>query len=194
MSVSVESYGPSEDTARWVPLDEAALVAGVSVSSLRRWHRAGRIELRPAPGPRRRHVLVEFDSVLLERAAQVAVCEAGNEPNRLTLDPWQRAVVALCAAVETSREALTAARRRAEAADAEVAGLREQIRELGTWLEDGARFDRVEQLQLGRLLALSLAEREERRLPWLVSAPLVAAALYVVAVVCFAWFILESRL
>ena len=74
---------------------------------------------------------------------------------------------------------------RAAAAEAEVEELRRRLRELESWIADSTRFEEVEQVQLGRLLAVASAEREARRLPLIASTRTLLLALYVVGVVAF---------
>jgi len=79
------------------------------------------------------------------------------------------------------------AQRRVEAADAEVERLSTRVRELESWIAGSARFDEVEHVQLGRLLALASAEREEGRRPLL---SLRAALLFLYAAGALAFAIL----
>jgi hypothetical protein len=74
---------------------------------------------------------------------------------------------------------------RAAAAEAEVEELRRRLRELESWMADVTRFEEVEQVQLGRLLALQSAEREARRLPLIASSRTLLLALYVLGVLAF---------
>src|SRR4051794_1468565 len=57
------------DTAEWVTLPEAAAAAGVSVSALRAWYRAGDVPSRMERGPHGQQRLVQLEEVL-ERAAR----------------------------------------------------------------------------------------------------------------------------
>ena len=100
----------------------------------------------------------------------------------------------LCSLLESSYAALAAAERRVTEADADIARLEARVGELETWLQDGARFDGVEHVQLGRMLALASAEREERKLPWLASARLIAALAYAAAVGGLVWVLLVPHL
>ena len=74
---------------------------------------------------------------------------------------------------------------RAAAAEAEAEELRRRVRELESWIADSTRFEEVEQVQLGRLLAAASAEREARRLPLIASTRTLLLALYVLGVVAF---------
>ncbi len=115
-----------------------------------------------------RHIPVAVTAALaIEGTSQVALRAVAAELHTL---------------LESSYAALATADRRATEAEVEIARLRDRLRELETWLQDGARFDGVEHVQLGRMLAHASAEREERRLPWLASAHMVAALAYAVAV------------
>ena len=67
----------------------------------------------------------------------------------------------------------------------EVDELRRRVRELESWIAESTRFEDLEQVQLGRLLAAASAEREERRLPLIASTRTLLLALYVVGVVAF---------
>ena len=99
----------------------------------------------------------------------------------------------LCRALATERALLAEAEARATRADAEIERLLERVRELESWLEGSAHFERVENLQLGRVLARAAAEREDQRLPRFASLPFVAAAGYVAAVATFVWVMLGSH-
>jgi DNA-binding transcriptional MerR regulator len=155
---------------RWVPVAEAAAVAGVSASAVSRWQRSGRINHRLETGRGRR--LVDLDEVLMMRARGTAN-DRGN-------------VVPL--------ESPTAeAEARAAAAEAEVEELRRRVRELESWIAESTRFEDVEQVQLGRLLAAASAEREERRLPLVASARTLLLALYVLVVAVFVVLLLVAH-
>lgn len=182
----VSLNAPSE--RRLVTLREAAGVTGVSVSSLRRWQRAGRISAPVADASVR---IVDLDEVMRKTAAPTPGPAKGA---LVALRPRPTALLQLCAFVAASHEAAVDATRRRAVAEAEAAILRDRICELETWIDDAARADRVEELQLGRLLALASAEREERRPSLLPSGAAVLAALYAVAVVCLVWMMLTGRL
>jgi hypothetical protein len=169
---------------RWVPLRAAAAASGLSVSTLRRWANNGRIEVRldserEAPGR-----LVDLDEVL---TAQAAAAANGARGRGRGADEWRRAAFHLSTLA-------VVAERRAEEAETELARLQARARELETWLDGSARFDEVEHVQLGRLLALASAEREHRRLPLLVSIRAALLVLYGVAALTFAVLILTQRI
>ena len=151
---------------RWVPVAEAATVAGVSASAVRRWQRAGRIDHRLETGRGRQ--LVDLDEVLRLRAT-------GTANGRGNVVPLEA----------PKPEAVAEAEARAAAAEAEVEELRRRVRELESWISESTRFEDVEQVQLGRLLALESAEREARRLPLVASARTLLLALYVLVVAVF---------
>jgi hypothetical protein len=158
----------SREARRWVPVAEAAAVVGVSASAVRRWQHAGRIGHRLEPGRGRQ--LVDLDEVLVVRAAGAGGRPASDRGNVVPLDVPK-------AATETEE--------RAAAAEAEAEELRRRVRELESWIAESTRFEDVEQLQLGRLLALASAEREARRFPLIASARTLLLALYVLVVIAF---------
>jgi DNA-binding transcriptional MerR regulator len=164
----------SRNARRWVPVAEAAAVAGVSPSAVRRWQRSGRIDRRLEGGRGRQ--LVDLDEVLMVRAAG-----ANDHAN----------VVPLAA---PKPEALADAEARAAAAEAEAEELRRRVLELESWIAEAARFEELEQVQLGRLLAHASAEREARRLPLIASTRTLLIALYVLVVVAFVVLLLAARL
>ena len=98
------------------------------------------------------------------------------------------------APLASSAAAFAEAERRVAEADAEIARLQARIHELETWLQESARFEDVEQVQLGRMLAHASAERDELRLPWIASAHLLAAAAWAVAAGGLVWVVLASHL
>jgi DNA-binding transcriptional MerR regulator len=158
------------DARRWIPVAEAAAVAGVSASAVRRWQHAGRIAHRLETGRGRQ--LVDLDEVLRLRAAGADGRSASGRDNVVPLESPKAAAAAEAEA-------------RAAAAEAEAEELRRRVRELESWIADSARFEDMEQVQLGRLLALASAEREARRLPLIASARTLLLALYVLVVVAF---------
>ena len=95
--------------------------------------------------------------------------------------------------LEQAIEAASRAEERTAAAETEAEELRRRVRELESWLADAARTERIEQVQLGRLLALASAEREERRLPLLTAGALLLA-LYLLALFAFVVLVLTGRL
>src|SRR3954470_17424472 len=72
------------DTAEWVTLPEAAAAAGVSVSALRAWYRAGDVPSRMERGPHGQQRLVRLEDTL-ERAARSrragGSADAGSAPS-----------------------------------------------------------------------------------------------------------------
>ena len=159
---------------RWVPVAEAAAVAGVSASAVSRWQRSGGINHRLETGRGRQ--LVDLDEVLRLRAR-------GTANDRDNVVPLE--------APKTAAEAKAEAR--AAAAEAEVEELRRRVRELESWIAESTRFEDVEQVQLGRLLAAASAEREERRLPLVASARTLLLALYVLVVAVFVVLLLVAH-
>ena len=168
----------AREARRWVPVARAAAVAGVSPSAVRRWQHSGQIAHRLEPG-RGRH-LVDLDEVLGLRAANIGRGSTSAPQN----------VVPLEAPRAAAAEAAADAEARAAAAEAEAEQLRRRIGELESWITEAARFEEVEQVQLGRLLALASAEREARRLPLVASARTLLLALYVLVVAAFIVFLL----
>ena len=183
----------SRDAGRWVPLAEAAAVAGVSTSAVRRWQHSGRIAERLEPGRGRR--LVDLDEVLMVRAAGAgaAARSTGERGNVVPLDAPKAGAAELRERLERATEAAAEAEGRAVAAEAEAGELRRRARELESWIAESTRFEDVEQVQLGRLLAHASAEREARRLPLIASARTLLIALYVLAVVAFIVFLLAAH-
>ena len=182
----------NRDDRRWVPVAEAAAVAGVSASAVRRWQHSGRIAHRLEPGRGRR--LVDLDEVLVVRAAGAGPHSASDRGNVVSIDAPKAAAAELRERLERVTEAAAEAEERAAAAEAEAEELRRRVRELESWVAESTRFEELEQLQLGRLLALGSAEREARRLPLIASARTLLLALYVVVVVAFIALLLGARL
>ena len=181
----------SRDARRWVPVAEAAAVAGVSASAVQRWQHSGRIAQRLEPGRGRR--LVDLDEVLMVRAAGAEAHSANDRGNVVPIDSPKAAAAELRERLERATEAAAEAEGRAAAAEAEAEELRRRVRELESWVAEATRFEELEQLQLGRLLALGSAEREARRLPLIASARTLLLALYVVVVVAFIALLLGAR-
>jgi DNA-binding transcriptional MerR regulator len=174
----------SRDARRWVPVAEAAAVAGVSASALRRWQHSGRIAHRLETGRGRR--LVDLDEVLGLRAVGVgADNRSSSERDNVVSLEANAAAAEFRERLERATEAAAEAEERAAAAEADAEELRRRMRELESWIADSTRFEEVEQLQLGRLLALASAEREARRLPLIASARTLLLALYLLVVVAF---------
>ena len=176
------------EAGRWVPVAEAAAVAGVSASAVRRWQHSGRIAHRL--DSRRGRRLVDLDEVLGLRAAGAGRRAASAPENVVPFDAPKAAAAELRERLERATEAAADAERRAAAAEAEAGQLRRRICELESWITESARFEEVEQVQLGRLLALASAEREARRLPLVASTRTLLLALYVLVVVAFIVFLL----
>ena len=178
----------TREACRWVPVAEAAAVAGVSASAVRRWQDSGRIARRLDPGRGRR--LVDLDEVLMVRAAGAGARSASDRGNVVSIDAPKAAAAELRERLDRATEAAAEAEGRAAAAEAEAEELRRRVRELESWIAESTRFEEVEQVQLGRLLALDSAEREARRLPLIASARTLLIALYVLVVVAFIVFLL----
>jgi seryl-tRNA synthetase len=130
----------------------------------------------------------DVDDVLHERAAQA---EAAS--NVVPLESSRRTVAELHDLLERATEAASQAEERAVAAETEAEELRRRVRELESWLAGVARSEQIEQVQLGRLLALASAEREERRQPP-ISARALLLALYVFVAVAFVVLVATGRL
>jgi seryl-tRNA synthetase len=130
----------------------------------------------------------DLDEALRERAAQAAA-----ESNVVPLDSSRHTVAELRELLERAAEAASQAEERATAAETEAEELRRRVRELESWLAEAARSERIEQVQLGRLLALASAEREERRQPPLSTWALLLA-LYVVVAAAFVVLVVTGRL
>jgi DNA-binding transcriptional MerR regulator len=184
---------PLDSHARgWVPVAEAAAVAGVSASAVRRWQRSGRIAHRLDTSRGRQ--LVDLDEVLRARAAGAAARPTNDRGNVVRLEAPKPAAVDFRERLERATEAAGEAEERAAAAEAEVEELRQRVRELESWIAESTRFEDVEQVQLGRLLALASAEREARRLPLIASARTLLLALYVLVVVAFIALLLVTHI
>jgi hypothetical protein len=80
--------------------------------------------------------------------------------------------------------------RRARSAELEVEQLATRVRELETWVDERARFDDVEHLQIGRLLAAAEARRIERLAQPLVSIRTLLLLLYCAALALLAVLLL----
>jgi DNA-binding transcriptional MerR regulator len=178
----------TREARRWVPVAKAAAVAGVSPSAVRRWQHSGQIAHRLEPGRGRR--LVDLDEVLGLRAADAGRGFTSAPENVVPLEAPKAAAAELRERLERATEAAADAEERAAAAEAEAEQLRRRIGELESWITEAARFEEVEQVQLGRLLALASAEREARRLPLVASARTLLLALYVLVVAAFIVFLL----
>ena len=176
----------SLDARRWVSVPEAAALAGVSASAVRRWQHSGRIANRLDPGRGRR--LVDLDEVLRLRAVGTGPRRRSpsERDNVVSLEaPPKAAAAELRERLERATEAAAEAEERAAAAEAEAEELRRRVLELESWIAESTRFEEVEQVQLGRLLALASAERAARRLPLIASTRTLLVALYLLVVVAF---------
>jgi uncharacterized membrane protein YdbT with pleckstrin-like domain len=178
----------SRDARRWMPVAEAAAVAGVSASAVNRWQHAGRIAHRLETGRGRR--LVDLDEVLSVRAAGAGRRSVSDRGEVVPLEASKPAAE-LRERLERAAEAAEAEGR--AAAEAEAEELRRRVRELESWISESTRFEDIEQVQLGRLLALASAEREARRVPLIASARTLLLALYVLVVVAFIVLLLVVR-
>jgi hypothetical protein len=156
---------------RWVRVEEAAAESGVPVTSIQDWAQSSLLEARIERVQRRSRMLVDLDEVLL---AQAIAAESESVTSKSPDERWLRLTLQLSSL-------LVSAQSRALAAETELQGERNRVREMETWLGDKARFDEVEHLQLGRLLALASSQRERRRLPLLVSARALSLLVYAVA-------------
>jgi uncharacterized membrane protein YdbT with pleckstrin-like domain len=180
----------SRDAGRWVSVAEAAAVAGVSASAVRRWQHSGRIAHRVEPTHGRR--LVDLEEVLRLRTAGAGAGRrfTSDPADVVPLEAPKDGAAELRERLERATEAAAEAEGRAAAAEAEAEELRRRVRELESWIGESTRFEEVEQVQLGRLLALASAERQARRLPLIASARTLLIALYVLVVVAFIVFLL----
>jgi hypothetical protein len=168
---------------RWVLVEEAAAESGVPVTSIKSWAKSNLLEARVERVQRRSRMLVDLDEVLLARA--IAAENDGARP-RSTEERWLGLTLKLSSL-------LVSAQSRALEAESALQRERRRVREMETWLGDKARFDEVEHLQLGRLLALASSRRERRRLPLLVRARMLSLLVYVVATLVFAFLLLTGR-
>ena len=129
--------------------------------------------------------LVDLDEVLRLRAPGAPGQATNDRGNVVPLEAPTPDAAELRERLEFATEAAAEAEGRAAAAEAEAEELRRRVRELESWIADSTRFEDVEQVQLGRLLALASAEREARRLPLIASARTLLLALYVLVVAAF---------
>ena len=129
--------------------------------------------------------LVDLDEVLRLRAPGVSGQATNDRGNVVPLEGPKPAAVDFRERLERANEAAAEAEGKAAAAEAEAEELRRRIQELESWISESTRFEEIEQVQLGRLLALASAEREARRLPLIASARTLVLALYVLVVVAF---------
>jgi hypothetical protein len=179
--LSVQVDEPKE--RRWVLVEEAAAESGVPVTSIKSWAKSNLLEARVERVQRRSRMLVDLDEVLLARAI-AAESDGPRAPS--TEERWLGLTLKLSSL-------LVAAQSRALEAETVLQRERARVREMETWLGDKARFDEVEHLQLGRLLALASSRRERRRLPLVVRARMLSLLVYVVATLVFAFLLLTGR-
>jgi DNA-binding transcriptional MerR regulator len=173
----------SGEARRWVPVGEAAAAAGVSASAVRRWQHSGRIAHRVEPG--RGHRLVDLDEVLMMRAAGAGGRAASDRGNVVPIETSKATAAELRERLERATKTAAEVAGWAAAAEAEADELRRRVRELESWVAESTRFEAVEQVQLGRLLAQTSAERAARRLPLIASGRTLLVALYLLVVVAF---------
>jgi hypothetical protein len=179
--LSVQVDQPAE--RRWVLVEDAAAESGVPVRSIKSWAKSNLLEARVERVQRRSRMLVDLDEVLL---AQAIAAENESVPPRNTEERWLGLTLKLSSL-------LAAAQARVLQAEIALQRERERVREMETWLGDKARFDEVEHLQLGRLLALASSRREGKRLPLVVRARRLSLVIYVVATLVFAFLLLTGR-
>ena len=103
-------------------------------------------------------------------------------------------MVRLCGLAHERGQAAALERRRADAAEAELVALRAHTSELESWIDERARYEDVEQLQLGRVLARASNEREARARPFIASPRLVGAIVYALAMGLLIWVLLTERI
>jgi len=167
---------------RWVRIEEASAASGVPIASIRHWAQSNLLEARVERVQRRSLMLVDLDEVLLAQAIA-----AKSDTTFVSQDErWLSLTLQLSSL-------LVSAQVRALAAETALQHERQRVQDMETWLGDKARFDEVEHLQLGRLLALASSERESRRLPLLHSARALSLLLYGVAALVFLVLLLTGR-
>ena len=168
---------------RWVLVEDAAAESGVPVRSIKSWAKSNLLEARVERVQRRSRMLVDLDEVLVARAI---AAESEGATSLSTEERWLGLSVKLSSL-------LVVAQSRLLEAETALQHERKRIRELETWLADKTRFDEVEHLQLGRLLALASSRRERRRFPLIVHARTLSILVYVVAILVFAFLLLSGR-
>jgi hypothetical protein len=179
--LSLQAEEPAE--RRWVLVEEAAAESGVPVTSIKSWAKSNLLDARVERVQRRSRMLVDLDDVFL---AQAIAAESESLPPRSVEVRWLGLTLKLSSL-------LVAAQSRALEAETALRRERERVREMETWLDDRARFDEVEHLQLGRMLALASIRRERRRLPLVVRARTISLVVYVAATLVFAFLLLTGR-
>ena len=179
--MSLQVNEPAE--RRWVLVEEAAAESGVPVTSIKSWAKSNLLDARVERVQRRSRMLVDLDEVFL---AQAIASESESLPPPSGQERWLGLALMLSSL-------LVAAQSRALEAETALRRERERVREMETWLGDKARFDEVEHVQLGRLLALASTRRERRRLPLVVRARTISIVVYVAATLVFAFLLLTGR-
>jgi hypothetical protein len=186
LSVQVHSGATAADERaerRWVLIEEAAAESGVPVTSIKSWAKSNLLDARVERVQRRSRMLVDLDEVLLARAI---AAESETVTPESTEERWLGLTLKLSSL-------LVSAQSRALEAETALQRERRRVREMETWLGDKARFDEVEHLQLGRLLALASSRREGKRIPLVSSARALSLLVYVVATFVFAFLLLSGR-
>ena len=118
----------------WVTLREASRAAGVSVSALRKWYRAGDVASRLERGRHGEQRLVSLEQVL-ERAGRARATSSEEQTadaiggRVVPFQKWERTLEQLGRVYQMGHE-LAEARARAETAEAEREFLRERFAEL----------------------------------------------------------------
>lgn len=139
----MSASGQGTGVDRWVTLREAAEVAGVSVSALRKAYREERLDSRLEAGPYGEQRMVELGQVLErigrgrpEGAAAAVGVGAGLEPGAMLVPAaaWQGVLEQLGHLHQAGQE-LAEARERAAKAETEAAFLRERLAEMRARLE-----------------------------------------------------------
>jgi hypothetical protein len=179
--LSLQVDEPAE--RRWVLVEEAAAESGVPVTSIKSWAKSNLLDARVERVQRRSRLLVDLDEVLIARAI---ASESEITPPQSFQEPWLGLSFKLASL-------LVAAQSRALEAERALKRERERAREMETWLGEKARFEEVEHLQLGRLLALASTRRERKRFPLLVRGQTISLVVYVAATLVVAFLLLTGR-
>ncbi len=108
--------------------------------------------------------------------------------------PWRAPAAALADTAAALATELAATRAELTQTRAEAESLRRRVAELQTWIDDAARFDAIEHLQLGRLLALQRSERRLHRHGAGVPLGAIALILYATAALALALLVVTGRL
>ena len=157
------------ETPEKLPPEEAAEAAHMSTSSVGHWAPPGAIDSRSDSRRGGARILVDADEVFRHAGS-------GREPMGMDR-PSPTLLLAACAVLNHHR---------ANEAETRAAHLEERVRELESWISGEARFEEVEHVQLGRLLALASAERDQRRAPLLLSRRAVLLFVYSAAAMALA--------